>query len=586
MRTSKFFLATSRQNPKGAQSASHALMLRAGLIRPVTAGAYQWLPLGLRVLQKVEAVVRKAMEQAGAVEILMPALNPAALWQESGRWDSFGEALVKWTDRHGNKFCLAPTHEEVVCDLVRGEVASYRQLPFTLFQIQTKFRDEARPRSGVLRAREFIMKDAYSFDLTEAGLDQSYAAMLAAYRQIFAELDLNFAEAAADTGAIGGTGSVEFQALCEAGEDWVVRSKGGLYVANVELARSTGPKTARPDPKAPLQRLATPGVDSIESLVKNHGVDIEKTVKTMIVKAKNGDLIALVLRGDHRLSEIKAKALPEISDPLAMADEGEAREVIGAGFGSLGPAGLKLRVIADRDAAVLADFSCGANEDGWHLTGVNWGRDAAEPEVADLRRVVDGDSSILGDGELSLQRGIEIGHLFKLGKVYSDAMKVEVQTETGGRQSVFMGCYGLGVSRLVAAVVEQHCDGKGIFWPTSIAPFALQILALGGGQSAAVAALAENLYRHLSKAGVEVLLDDRDERPGVMFADSELIGVPLGLVISERNIKDQQLEIVYRRQRLRVPVPGKDRSVIEDELVALALKLTKNPKAFLENATS
>jgi prolyl-tRNA synthetase len=559
MRTSQFLIATQKETPADAEVISHQLMLRAGLVRKLAAGLYTWLPLGLRVLRKVEAVVREEMEASGAQEISMPVVQPAELWQESGRWEQYGPELLRIQDRHQREFCLGPTHEEVVTSLVRDEIKSYKQLPLNLYQIQTKVRDEIRPRFGIMRSREFLMKDAYSFHADQASLEETYQIMFAAYSNIFTRLGLEFRPVIADTGSIGGNASHEFHVLASSGEDAIAFSDGSDYAANVEMAEALAPAIERKAPSAELQKIATPGVRTIEELASSLSIGPADSVKTLVVKgAEENTLVALVLRGDHQLNAIKAEKLPGVACPLQMASEEQVRAACNAGFGSLGPVGLDIPVIVDRSAALLADFTCGANEEGQHLTGVNWLRDCALDQVADLRDVVAGDPSPDGNGQLQITRGIEVGHIFQLGTKYSEAMNAKVLNENGKNITVTMGCYGIGVSRIVAAAIEQNNDDRGIIWPDAMAPFQLAIVPLNMHKSAAVAQCAEDLYQQLRAAGVEVLLDDRNERPGVKFADMELIGIPHRVVIGDRALADGNIEYKSRRGEDSQFVPQAD----------------------------
>tara|TARA_B110000503_G_C7171773_1_gene424662 strand:- start:7253 stop:9100 length:1848 start_codon:yes stop_codon:yes gene_type:complete len=548
MRTSQFLIATQKETPADAEVISHQLMLRAGLVRKLAAGLYTWLPLGLRVLRKVEAVVREEMEASGAQEISMPVIQPAELWQESGRWEQYGPELLRIQDRHQREFCLGPTHEEVVTALVRDEIKSYKQLPLNLYQIQTKVRDEIRPRFGIMRSREFLMKDAYSFHADQASLEETYQIMFAAYSNIFTRLGLEFRPVIADNGSIGGNASHEFHVLASSGEDAIAFSDGSDYAANVEMAEALAPTIERKAPSAKLQKIATPGVRTIEELASSLSIDPADSVKTLVVEgAEENALVALVLRGDHQLNTIKAEKLPGVACPLQLASEEQVRAACNAGFGSLGPVGLNIPVIVDRSAALLADFTCGANEEGQHLTGVNWLRDCAIDQVADLRDVVAGDPSPDGSGQLQITRGIEVGHIFQLGTKYSEAINARVLNEHGKNITVTMGCYGIGVSRIVAAAIEQNNDDRGIIWPDAMAPFQLAIVPLNMHKSEAVAQCAENLYQQLRAAGVAVLLDDRNERPGVKFADMELIGIPHRVVIGDRALADGNIEYKSRR---------------------------------------
>ncbi|SET48578.1 proline--tRNA ligase [Thorsellia anophelis] len=555
MRTSNYLLATLKETPADAEVISHQLMLRAGMIRRLASGMYTWLPTGLRVLNKVSKVVREEMNRAGAIEISMPVVQPADLWIESERWDDYGPELLRFVDRGDRPFVLGPTHEEVVTDLIRNEINSYKQLPINVYQIQTKFRDEVRPRFGVMRSREFIMKDAYSFHTTQASLQETYDAMYHAYSAIFTRLGLDFRAVDADTGSIGGSASHEFQVLANSGEDDIVFSTESDYAANIELAEAVCIKTSPDVATAEMTLVETPNAKTIADLVEQHNLPIEKTVKTLIVLADEAytketghKLIALLVRGDHSLNEIKAEKLPEIASPLTFANENDIKSTIGAGVGSLGPINLPFPIITDRAVAVMSDFGIGANIDGKHYFGVNWGRDLPLPtRVEDIRNVVEGDPSPDGKGTLMIKRGIEVGHIFQLGDVYSKAMKATVQGEDGKNQVLTMGCYGIGVTRVVAAAIEQNHDEYGITWPSALAPFDVAILPMNMKKSFRVKEVAESLYEQLSNAGLEVLFDDRDERPGVMFADIELIGIPHTIVIGDRNLDNNQIEYKNRR---------------------------------------
>jgi prolyl-tRNA synthetase len=550
MRVSAFFLSTLKEAPAEAELPSHKLMLRAGLIRKLGSGLYTWMPLGLRVLRTVETIVREEMARAGAVELFMPALQPAELWQESGRWDKFGPQMLKIKDRHERDFCFGPTHEEVITDIARRDIRSYRQLPVNFYQIQTKFRDEIRPRFGVMRAREFIMKDAYSFHVDYADLEREYRNMYDAYSRIFARLGLKFRAVAADTGAIGGTGSHEFHVLADSGEDAIAFSRESDYAANVELAEALPPRTPRPAPAEEMRKVATPGQHTIEAVSAFLKVPAERIVKTLMVVTGDQQEYLLLLRGDHMLNEVKAGRKFLLNDGLRFASEGEVRARLRAGPGSIGPVGdHQLPVIADRAVQAMSDFVCGANEDDHHFVGVNFGRDLPEPEeYVDLRNVVEGDPSPDGKGRLSICRGVEVGHIFQLRTKYSEAMDARVLDESGQSRPMEMGCYGIGVSRIVAAAIEQNHDERGIIWPQPIAPFQMAIAPIGYGKSAEVKALADRLHDQLTATGVEVLLDDRDERPGVMFADLELIGIPHRITIGDRGLKQGQVEYVSRRE--------------------------------------
>ena len=558
MRTSQLLLATIKETPADAEVISHQLMLRAGLIRKLASGLYTWLPLGLRVLRKVEAIVREEMNKAGAQEVLMPVVQPAELWQESGRWEQYGPELARLHDRHDRAFCLGPTHEEVITDLVRNELKSYKQLPANFYQIQTKFRDEIRPRFGVMRAREFIMKDAYSFHNDQASLQQTYDAMHRAYCNIFTRLGLDFRPVLADTGSIGGTGSHEFHVLAASGEDDIAFSNSSDYAANVEMAEAVAPHGNRPAATQSLQKIATPNAHTIDEVAALLKIDAKQTVKTLIVlgaheereeekAAKTASLVALVIRGDHTLNDIKAEKIAGIAKPLTFASDEQIRATIGCNPGSIGPVGLNIPVIVDRSAAHLADFVCGANDDGFHLTGVNWERDLPLARSEDLRNVVEGDPSPDGNGTLQIKRGIEVGHIFQLGTKYSDAMQAKVLNEEGREQVMIMGCYGIGISRVVAAAIEQNHDANGIIWPEALAPFQIVIVPLNAQKSEAVRTAAEQLYERLQSMGYAVLLDDRNERPGVKFADSDLIGIPHRFVIGDRSLAENKLEYKGRR---------------------------------------
>ncbi len=545
MRTSQFPIQTLKETPADAEIASHRLMLRAGMIRKLAAGLYTWLPMGLRVLRKVEGIVRDEMDRAGALEVSMPAVQPAELWQESGRWDQYGPELLRLRDRHQRDFCFGPTHEEIITDLARNELKSYKQLPINFYQIQTKFRDEIRPRFGVMRAREFLMKDAYSFHLDDASLEDTYRQMHAAYSRIFSRCGLDFRPVQADTGSIGGNASHEFHVLADAGEDAIAFSDSSDYAANVELAEAVALSDAAPAPQETARLVDTPNARTIADLVEQLAQPIERTVKTLVVAASaesESTLIALVVRGDHELNAIKAEKLPGVAAPLRMATEAEIREAIGAGPGSLGPKDLPIPCIVDRTVAVTGDFSAGANQDGKHWFGLNSGRDLPLPEVADLRNVIDGDPSPDGDGQLKIARGIEVGHIFQLGRKYSQAMKANVLGEDGRATTLTMGCYGIGVSRVVAAAIEQHHDERGISWPAPIAPFQVALLPMKLGKSYRVREATDQLYADLKQVGIDVLLDDRDARPGVMFADMELIGIPHRIVVGDKSLDDGQVE--------------------------------------------
>lgn len=546
MLLSRYFLPTTKETPADAELVSHQLMLRGGLIRKLASGLYSWLPLGMRVLQKVEQIVRDEMNAAGALELSMPVVQPAELWQESERWDKYGKELLRFVDRHERNFCMGPTHEEVITDIMRGDLKSYKQLPLNVYQIQTKFRDEIRPRFGVMRAREFMMKDAYSFHVDKSSMEATYETMYSAYVNIFTRLGLDFRPVLADSGAIGGDMSHEFQVLAKAGEDVIVYSDEGDYAANIERASALKP-TERPAAQATLEKFATPSVKTIAHLTEQHGIAAHEGVKTLIVKGDEAPFVALVLRGDHELNTIKAEKHPAVAVPLTLATENEILKAIGAGPGSLGPVSLNIPFVVDHDAAVLADFACGANEDGFHYKGVNWERDVKISDVADLRNVVEGDLSPDGKGALRFARGIEVGHIFQLGDKYSRAMALHVLTEDGKSTHPLMGCYGIGISRIVAAAIEQNHDESGIVWPEPMAPFQVAITPIQMHKSYRVRECAEKLYQDLLDAGVEVVLDDRKERPGVMFATMDLIGIPHRIVIGERGLDQGTIEYKQRK---------------------------------------
>ena len=548
MRWSRYPVNTTKETPAEAEVVSHQLMLRAGLIRRLAAGIYTWTPFGLRVVRKVEGIIREEMDRAGALEVLMPAVQPAELWQESGRWEQYGPELLRLKDRHQRDFVIGPTHEEVITDLARRELKSYRQLPTNFYQIQVKFRDEIRPRFGVMRGREFIMKDAYSFHATPESLQEGYDAMRTAYIRMFGRMGLDFRPVKADTGSIGGTGSEEFQVLADSGEDAIAVSDGAdHYAANLELAPTFPSDTPRPPPGAALAEIATPGQRTIADLAAFLGVPSTQTLKLLMVDGAEGGVVALLLRGDHELNAIKAQKLPGVASPLRMAARETVVAATGCEPGYLGPRGLSCLVYADHAALALADFVCGANRLDMHLTGVNWGRDLPEPAPADLRNVVPGDPSPGGDGRLTIRRGIEVGHIFQLGRKYSEAMQASVLDEAGKPVTMYMGCYGIGVTRIVAAAIEQNNDAAGICWPEPLAPFSVVVVPLNAGKSPRVAAAAEQLYAELQAIGLEVLLDDRDARPGVKFADAELLGIPHRIVVSDRGLDAGRLEYRHRR---------------------------------------
>jgi prolyl-tRNA synthetase len=547
MRLSAYPIQSLKEVPAEAELVSHRLMLRAGLVRRLAGGLYTWLPMGLRVLRKVERVVREEMDRAGALEIVMPVAQPAELWMESGRWEQFGPELLRFKDRHDRDMVLGPTHEEVVTDLARRELKSYRQLPVNFYQIQTKFRDEIRPRFGVMRAREFVMKDAYSFHADEASLAEGYRKMYDAYSAIFTRLGLRFRAVHADTGAIGGSASQEFHVLADSGEDAIVFSDGDDYAANLEMAAAAPQRGPRAAASETMREVATPGARTIADVAKLLGLPATRLLKTLVVEGADGGLVMLLLRGDHELNALKAGKLPAVAKPLRMADAGRIAAALGSEPGFLGPVGAKLPVVADHAAAALADFVCGANKADAHLAGVNWARDLPEPAAADLRNVVDGDPSPTGAGRLSIARGIEVGHIFQLGRKYSEAMNAKVQDEQGRDLAMFMGCYGIGVTRIVAAAIEQNHDERGIIWPAPLAPFDVVVVGLNWEKSAPVREAALALYGALGEAGIDALLDDRDARPGVKFADAELFGIPHRVVVSERGLAAGRLEYRHRR---------------------------------------
>ncbi|MEZ2416744.1 proline--tRNA ligase [Luteibacter sp. RCC_6_2] len=563
MRLSQFHLATVKEVPADAEVVSHQLMLRAGMIRKLASGLYTWSPLGLRVLRKVEKVVREEMVRAGAVEMLMPSVQPRELWEETGRWEKFGGQLLKIKDRKEQEFCYGPTHEEVITDFARNELKSYKQLPLNFFQIQTKFRDEIRPRFGVMRAREFLMKDAYSFHLTQESLGETYKVMYEAYSRIFTRLGLEFRAVDADTGAIGGSASHEFQVLADSGEDALAFSDASSYAANIELAEAVAPSTERPAPSAELTRVDTPKERTVGEITAFLGVPASQVVKTILVRGREG-LVALCVRGDHELNEVKAAHLPELPDESELASEAEIIAATGTRPGFIGPVGLpeSIPVIVDRSAAVLADFVCGGNQDGTHYTGANWQRDARINRVADLRKVVDGDASPDGKGTIRLGRGIEVGHIFQLGQKYAESMGAGVLDEQGKMRTMYMGCYGIGVSRIVAAAIEQRHDDAGMILPEAMAPWRVVVCVINPKNDATVTEAAESIYQQLSQAGIETVLDDRGLRPGSMFADMELIGVPHRVVVSGRGLEAGTFE--YRAR-----TDSEARNVTREELIAL-----------------
>lgn len=546
MRTSRLNLTTLKEVPAEAEIASHQLMLRAGLIRRLAAGLFTWMPVGLRVARKVEAIVREEMDRAGALEILMPAVQPAELWQESERWEKYGPLLLKMSDRHHRDYCFGPTHEEVVTDIARKELRSYRQLPVNYYQIQTKFRDEIRPRFGVMRAREFVMKDAYSFHLNQESLAETYEKMAQAYRAIFTRLGLKFRAVDADGGEIGGSRSQEFHVIADSGEDAIAYSEQDDYAANLEMAATCKSNGERPAANAQLEKVATPGAKTIADLARQLNVDAAHCVKTLIVEGESGP-VALVLRGDHELNAVKAQKLPAVATPLTMATPEAVAKACGCGPGFVGPLGLDIPLYVDHAAGQLADFVCGANEKDMHLTGVNWDRDLGLPDTVDIRNAVEGDPVPGGNGTLSIARGIEVGHIFQLGTQYSQAMNACVQDKDGNDVPMAMGCYGIGVTRIVAAAIEQNHDENGIVWPGPMAPWQLAIVPINGHRSETVRAASEQLYAELSDLGIECLLDDRDARPGVKFADIELLGIPHRVVLSERGLAAGTMEYRHRR---------------------------------------
>lgn len=571
MRTSQYLLSTLKETPSDAEIVSHQLMLRAGMIRKLASGLYTWLPTGVRVLQHVERIVREEMNRAGAVETMMPVVQPADLWQETGRWEKFGPELLRIADRHQRDFVLGPTHEEVITHLARNEINSYKQLPLNLYQIQTKFRDEVRPRFGVMRSREFTMKDAYSFDIDKAGMEQSYEKMRAAYCAIFDRMGLDYRAVLADTGAIGGSASHEFHVLADSGEDLIAFSTESEYAANLEKAEALAPKDQADAPSQAMELVDTPNAKTIAELVEQFDLPIEKTVKTLFVKASEqveSDLIALIIRGDHELNEVKAENLPEVEAPLTFATEEEIRALVGAGPGSLGPVNLPAPFIVDRSVAVMSDFGAGANTDDKHYFGINWERDVQQGQVADLRNVIEGDPSPCGNGTLMFKRGIEVGHIFQLGNNYSQKMNAGVLGQDGKNALLEMGCYGIGITRVVAAAIEQNHDQNGIIWPDAIAPFKVAIVPMNMHKSERVREAAEKLYADLSAAGIDVLFDDRKERPGVMFSDIELVGVPHTVVIGERSMDNGVFEYKHRREGEKVPF------AIDDALTFIQSKLS------------
>ena len=567
MRASKYTISTLKETPADAEIISHRLMIRAGLIRKLASGIYTWMPMGLRVLQKVENIIREEMNASGAQEVMLPIVQPAELWRESGRWNQYDEGLLlRFQDRHERDFCFGPTHEEVITDLARNELKSHKQLPVNFYQIQTKFRDETRPRFGVLRAREFLMKDAYSFHIDQASLEKTYLEMHATYTRILNRMALDFRAVLADSGSIGGNASMEFHVLAESGEDLIAFSSASDYAANVEMAEAVAPPEETDEPLE-AEEVETPGVASIGQLCDFLTVPAAKTVKTLIVRGADAGLVALVLRGDHQLNPLKAEKLPAVQAPLEFAGDAEIQAALGCAPGSIGPGSLPIPVLADRAAAALKNFIAGANRNGIHLTNLNWGRDAAATGVYDLRNVVEGNPSPDGKGEIRFKRGIEVGHIFQLGEKYSRAMNATVLDQSGRALVMSMGCYGMGVSRLVGAIIEQHHDDKGIIWPDAVAPFKVIIIPINAHQSVRVSAAAESLYDELVSRRVEVLLDDRAElRPGAKFADAELMGIPHRIVVGDRGLDKGLVEYLNRRE-------GKSRDIPLEEITPLVCQL-------------
>ena len=568
MRASRFHLATLKETPVDAEIVSHQLMLRAGMIRRHAAGIYSWLPLGLRILRKVEQIVREEMDRAGALELLMPSFQPAELWQESGRWDQFGPELLRLKDRHERDACIGPTHEEIITDIFRREVNSYRQLPVNFYQIQTKFRDEIRPRFGVMRSREFIMKDAYSFDLDQDAMQRSYDVMDQAYINIFDRFGLDYRAVSADSGAIGGSTSQEFHVLAESGEDAIAFSDQGDFAANIETVEAIPPATERAAPTADMEIVDTPGMHTIDDLASGLDISPRQCLKTLIAEAEDGGLVALVLRGDHELNVLKAERLAGVASPLRLAQREQIIEVLGNDIGSIGPIGLSIPVFVDHSAAWLSDFVCGANQDNRHLVNANWGRDCDEPVSVDIRNVIAGDPSPDGKGQLKILRGIEVGHIFQLGQKYSESMQATVLDEQGKAVVPFMGCYGIGVTRVVAAAIEQNHDDQGIIWPAALAPFQLAICPINYHKSELVKQAADEFYQQCLDRGLEVFLDDRPLRPGVMFSDMELIGVPHRVVFSERGLGAQRFEHKGRRDSDAQELPLDELPAFLERLVA------------------
>ncbi len=554
MHVSQFFISTQKEAPAEAELISHQLMIRAGLIKRLGSGLYTWMPLGLRVLRKIENIVREEMNNSGAIELLMPAIHPAELWQETGRWDVFGPQMLKIKDRHENDFCFGPTHEEIITDIARREINSYRQLPLNFYQIQTKFRDEIRPRFGVMRAREFMMKDAYSFHTNESSLQETYQLMHKTYHQIFTRIGLEFRAVSADPGAIGGSGSHEFHVLADSGEDAIVFCPNSDYAANIELATAQVPQKGPDEPTTEMQKIATPDKKTCADVAEFLNIPLQQTIKTLAVTA-NDQFYLLLIRGDHQLNELKVRKIPFLSE-FQLANEAIILQETGTLPGYIGPVGLNTCVVVDQAVMGMSDFTCGANEEGFHLTNVNFGRDFKLPDhVFDMRNVIAGDLSPDGQGELEICRGIEVGHIFQLRTKYSETMKATYLDESGKTQNMEMGCYGIGISRIVAAAIEQNHDQHGIIFPLAIAPFQLVIVPIGMHKSELVKTIAEKLYQQFSEAGIEVLLDDRNERPGVMFADMELIGIPHRIVVGERGLKESNVEYRARTDETSQAIP-------------------------------
>lgn len=569
MKASQYTIATLKETPADAEIPSHQLLIRGGFIRKLASGIYNWLPMGLRVLKKVEKIIREEMDNSGAQEVMMPVVQPAELWEESGRWAKYDDGLLlKFKDRHDRDFCFGPTHEEVITEIARNELKSHKQLPVNYYQIQTKFRDETRPRFGLMRAREFLMKDAYSFHLTEESLEETYDLMHKTYARILQRMTLDFRPVQADSGAIGGDVTREFQVLAESGEDLIAFSTESEYAANIEMAEAVAPEKSQ-EAEIDLSEVHTPDCKTIDAVADFLKVDATKTVKTLIVVGEDAPLVALVLRGDHQLNTVKAEKVKGVASPLTFADEADIKAAIGCGVGSIGPANIGIPVIADRSAFAMANFICGANKDDYHFTGVNWERDAKANEVADLRDVVAGDPSPDGKGVIAFKRGIEVGHIFQLGDTYSKAMNATVLDDNGKAQVMLMGCYGMGVSRLVAAAIEQNHDDNGMIWPTIIAPFHVIVIPINGHKSPEVSAAADDIYAGLKQHGIEVLLDDRDGvRPGAKFADAELIGIPHRIVVGDRGLKDGKVEYAERRN------PGNQDVLLTEAIEMVASKVT------------